>query len=78
MYAQFEHLRPTSLHELLKLLAEKQDGTLLYGGGTDILVDLRAGKKQVRRSIDTKCVQDLHAIRESESCISIGCAVTLS
>lgn len=78
MYAQFEHLRPTSLHELLKLLAEKQDGTLLYGGGTDILVDLRAGKKQVRRIIDTKCVQDLHAIRESESCISIGCAVTLS
>ena len=78
MYAQFEHLRPTSLQELLSQLAQRQQGTLLYGGGTDILVDLRSGKKQATRLLDTKCIQELHMVRESETCISVGCSVTLS
>lgn len=78
MYAQFEYLRPKSMQELLTLLAEKRAGTLLYGGGTDILVDLRAGKSSASRIIDTKCVKELHVITEKQDCISIGCAVTLS
>lgn len=78
MYAQFEHLCPKSMKELLALLAEKQTGTILYGGGTDILVDLRAGKSKASRLVDTKCVEELHAVTETRDCISIGCAVTLS
>lgn len=78
MYAQFEHLRPTSLRELLSLLAQRQAGTLLYGGGTDILVDLRSGKKTAARLLDTKRIPELHVICEKEACISIGCSVTLS
>lgn len=78
MYAQFEHLRPSSLASLLALLAERKEGTLLYAGGTDLLVDLRGGNRTVSRVLDTKCVPELHVIAENAECISIGCAATLS
>ncbi|MBR0025870.1 MAG: xanthine dehydrogenase family protein subunit M [Clostridia bacterium] len=78
MYVQFEHVRPTSVEALLSLLAEKKEGTILYGGGTDILVDLRDGKLKASRVIDVKNIPEFCEITETENTIRIGCAVTLS
>ena len=62
MYAQFEYLRPAGLPELLELLAEEREDTVLYAGGTDLLVDLRARKRVAGRVIDIKGAAPLREI----------------
>lgn len=78
MYAEFEYLRPAGLTELLELLAQKREGTAVYAGGTDLLVELRARKRQAGRLIDIKGVPSLGKISEREGCLSIGGACTFS
>lgn len=78
MVAQFEYLRPESREALLSLLVGGGEDTYLYGGGTDLLVLLRAGIIQARRLIDTKGVAEFCTVTESPGQIAIGCAVTHS
>ena len=78
MYVQFTYLRPSTTDELVALLEEKKQGTILYGGGTDILVDLRAGTRTASRVIDVKNIDVFSSIDENQSVVRIGCAVTLS
>lgn len=78
MYAQFEYLRPAGLPELLELLAEEREDTVLYAGGTDLLVDLRARKRVAGRVIDIKGAAPLREISERDGCLAIGSACTLS
>lgn len=77
MYVQFEHVKPSSMGELFGLLAEKKD-SILYAGGTDILVDLRDGKLKTSCVIDVKGISELCEITETEDAIRIGCGVTMS
>ena len=78
MYEQFDYRCPASQSELLALLGQGGQGTLLYGGGTDLLVVLRARKVSAEHLIDTKGVPEFRAVTETETAVSIGCAVTLS
>lgn len=78
MYAKFEYISPVTIEELLSLLAQEKGGTVVYGGGTDIIVDLRSEKLEAERLIDVKSIASLHEITEKDHCISIGCAVTLA
>ena len=78
MYAQFDFVRPSSLNELTGLLKNRKEGTLIYAGGTDLLVFLRAKKVSAQLLIDVKDVPEFQGIREQDDCISIGSAVTMT
>ena len=78
MYVQFEHLRPAALPDLLNILRQKPEHAMLLGGGTDMLVDLRARKLSPTHLIDVKNIPQLREITETETAVRIGCAATLS
>lgn len=78
MYVQFEHLRPATLPDLLTILEQKPEHAMFLGGGTDMLVDLRARKLSPTHLIDVKNIPQFHEITETETVVRIGCAATLS
>lgn len=77
MYQSFEYIRPDSVGDLLKLLADEKLNSHIYGGGTDLLVFMRAGKIKADRIIDIKGIEQFSGITENDDEISIGSAVTL-
>lgn len=78
MYAQFDHLRPASVAELLETLEQIPGSYQILGGGTDIIVDLRDGKLKTEHLIDVKRIEAFRAVTDEGDCVRIGCAVTLS
>lgn len=78
MYAQFDHLRPASIEELIDTLGKVRGKLQILGGGTDIIVDLRSGKLKTDHLVDVKRIPEFAGITEEKDCIRIGCAVTLS
>ena len=78
MFAKFEYIAPATVEELLGLLAQEKAGTVIYGGGTDVIVDLRSEKLQAERLIDIKTIPELRRITEKKDCICVGCAATLT
>lgn len=77
MFAKFEYTAPATVEELLGILAQEKAGTVIYGGGTDVIVDLRSEKLQAERLIDIKTIPELRRITEKKDCICVGCAATL-
>ena len=62
MFAKFEYTAPATVEELLGILAQEKAGTVIYGGGTDVIVDLRSEKLQAERLIDIKTIPELRRI----------------
>ena len=73
----FELLRPQSLEEALKLLAT-ESGALPVAGGTNLLVDARAGKLTPKTVIDLSALDELSTITVTETEITIGATVTIA
>ena len=70
----FDYAAPGSLDEALKLLAA-HPGALLLAGGTDLLVQLRAGRKQTDLVVDVKRIPELTEIRyEPGQGLTLGAA----
>jgi CO/xanthine dehydrogenase FAD-binding subunit len=70
----FDYAAPGSLEEALKLLAA-HPGALLLAGGTDLLVQLRAGRKQTDLVVDLKRIPELTEIRyEPGQGLTLGAA----
>jgi CO/xanthine dehydrogenase FAD-binding subunit len=67
MLHKFEYAAPRGRAELLALLAEKGPGSKLLAGGTDLLVNIRAGAMKPSLVIDVKRVADFPALSWSES-----------
>jgi len=67
---------PTSIAEALKLLHTDPGQGLLMGGGTDLLPDLRKGKKAPRFIVDLTRIPELQTIQVGEQWVEIGAAVT--
>jgi CO/xanthine dehydrogenase FAD-binding subunit len=70
----FDYAAPTSLAEALQLLSAHPNARLL-AGGTDLLVQLRAGRKETDFVIDIKHVPDLNEIRYDGTGLTIGSSV---
>ncbi|MCU0290594.1 MAG: xanthine dehydrogenase family protein subunit M [Thermoanaerobaculaceae bacterium] len=66
-----------SVEEALELWACLPDAAYL-AGGTDLLPQLRLGKRAHRNLIDLKRIQSLSRIRETEAGLAIGAAVPLA
>jgi CO/xanthine dehydrogenase FAD-binding subunit len=76
---RFDYERPTSLTEAAHLLAEGGTSAAILAGGTDLLVDLRGGRRDVRLLIDVKRIDALCRLdvgRRGD--LSIGAAVPLN
>ena len=70
----FDYAAPRSLPEAIELLASRPRARLL-AGGTDLLVQLRAGRKETDLVIDVKRIPELNEIRyDRQRGLSLGAA----
>jgi carbon-monoxide dehydrogenase medium subunit len=67
MLHPFEYTAPRTRAELLGLLADHGDGAVLLAGGTDVLVNIRAGAIAPRVVVDVKRVDGYGALSWSET-----------
>lgn len=73
----YMYYAPRNMPELLKLLAKKQANTTILAGGTDVMVDIRAGH-QTDHLIDITRIAELKGIRREGDTIHIGPATTFT
>lgn len=79
MLSAFAYQRPSSLEEALALLAEHGRKARPLGGGTDLLVDIRAGLSAPERVVDLKGIAALRQLRyDAKKGLSIGGCVTVA
>ena len=72
----FDYARPNSVPEAVRLLSEAGDRARMLAGGTDLLVQLRAGRKEADLVVDGKQIPELNEIRyESGKGLVLGAAV---
>ncbi|WP_404789756.1 xanthine dehydrogenase small subunit [Altericista sp. CCNU0014] len=69
--------RPTQLSEVLELLQQHSDATLI-AGGTDLGLDISHQRRQFPVLISVEGVASLKHIRQTEAAVEIGAAVPLS
>ncbi len=67
MLHRFEYAAPRRRAELLGLLAERGDSAALLAGGTDVLVNVRAGAVQPAIVIDVKRVEGFDGLAWSDA-----------
>ena len=74
---KFDLLQPSSLGDALKILSEVKDSEPI-AGGTNLMVDMRAGTHRPRMVVDVAALQDLHGIEVTQTEIVIGAATTIA
>jgi len=67
--------RPSTLGEIADLLSADPSESVLYAGGTELLLLMKEGLIRPRRLIDVKAVRDLEAITTDDGTLSIGATV---
>ena len=71
-----EYSAPTNITEACKILKSDKRAAVL-AGGTDILVNLRAGKINPSYIIDIKNIKSLSGIKKTARLIEIGSLTTM-
>jgi len=75
----FEFVEPASVSEVCDLLAEDPGGSAVFAGGTDILVDLKAGSKHHRRLVSLGRIEELKNIDlDARGRLCIGAMATVN
>lgn len=72
------YVRPRTLAEALAFLAENGGKTKIVAGGTDVMVDLRAGALRTEILLDVSRLEALRGIELTGDGLVVGAAVTLS
>ena len=75
---RFEWLAPTSLAEVLRLLAEAPGECLLVAGGTDAVPNLKHRLHEPRRVVSLARVEELRGVREEGGDLHLGALTTLA
>lgn len=70
------YLRPTSLQEALRILADSGDKGRLLAGGTDFVIALRKGLIQPELILDITRLNELRGISMSNGLVHIGALTT--
>lgn len=78
MKTDVEYVKPDTLDEALEFLWEHGKETKLIAGGTDVLIDLRAGKLRAKYLMDISRLAEIKGIEPQEEGLSVGAGVTLS
>ncbi len=72
----FEYVSARTLDEAVSLLAEKGEKARVLAGGTDILVQLRTGRRPIERLVDIKAVPEVNILSyDAQKGLSLGAAV---
>jgi carbon-monoxide dehydrogenase medium subunit len=78
MPVDLDYLAPATVDDAVALRANSPASAFLLGG-TDLLPQMRAGRRSPERLIDLKRIPELHEIRENpDGGLSIGAAVPLA
>ncbi len=76
---ELEYLEPASVGEACALLAEDPDGSVVFAGGTDLLVNLKEGLVAYRRLVSLHRIGELARVEWSEhSGLVIGAMATVN
>ncbi|MBI3039890.1 xanthine dehydrogenase family protein subunit M [bacterium] len=78
MLQEFAYISPNNSKELCEILKKHQRRAKILAGGTDLLVDIRAGKNVPSFLVDLKNIPELKKIELTKEGLSIGAAVTCS
>ena len=70
-----EYHAPTTLSEAVSIMSEHGDRASPLAGGTDILVQLRGGRRNSECLVDTKKIPELNGIRLDDNGLQLGAAV---
>ena len=72
------YIRPDTLDEASAFLCENGNETKLIAGGTDIMVDLRAGDIHAKYFLDISRLKELKGIEVTKEGLWVGAGVTIS
>jgi len=76
---EFEYLEPSTTAEACALLAEDPEGSAVFAGGTDLLVDLKVGRESYRRLVSLRRIDELRGVEFSpERGLAIGAMATVN
>jgi len=76
---EFEYLEPASTAEACALLAEDPEGSAVFAGGTDLLVDLKVGRESFRRLVSLRRIEALRRLEFSKKTgLVIGAMATVN
>jgi CO/xanthine dehydrogenase FAD-binding subunit len=78
MRSRFAYVRPGSLSEALGHLAEHGAETAVLAGGTDLSIEIRAGRLHRTYVMDISRLEELRAVERRDGATAIGAAVTFS
>ena len=71
-----DYTAPTSLSEAVSIMAAHGDRARPLAGGTDVLVQLRSGRREADVLVDTKKIPELNGIRLDDNGLQLGAAVS--
>ena len=72
----FDYIAPEKIEDVIALLAGRGDDARILSGGTDLLVQLREGRKQARLVVDIKQVPEVNVLSfDPNTGLHIGAAV---
>jgi carbon-monoxide dehydrogenase medium subunit len=74
---EFEFFQPKQLTELFELQSDTSIETQLMAGGTDVLPQLKEGRKSPKRIISTMKIQELDFVEIHDDTMKIGATSTL-
>jgi len=75
----FEYAAPESAEEVVKLLAGKNGDARILAGGTDLIVQLREGRRQAKLVVDIKNIPELTQVTfDPKNGLRIGSAASCS
>lgn len=78
MPVDLDYLSPSAVDDAVELRASRPSAAFLLGG-TDLLPQMRSGRRSPETLIDLKRIPELHEIRENEDGgLSVGAAVPLA
>ncbi len=70
-----DYQAPTSLSEAVSIMAANGDRAQPLAGGTDVLVQLRGGRREADVVVDTKKIPELNALNLGDNGLQLGAAV---
>ncbi len=70
-----DYQAPTSLSDAVSIMAQHGDRARALAGGTDILVQLRGGRREIDVLVDTKKIPELNGLNLNDSGLQLGAAV---
>ncbi|MBI3967236.1 MAG: xanthine dehydrogenase family protein subunit M [Chloroflexi bacterium] len=73
---EFEYAAPTTVAEAVRLLGEADARPL--AGGTDLIAQMKEGRRKPRRIVDLKRIPELTAVTTANGHVRIGAAASIS